>query len=93
MQPASSQSAAASVFATFAHRPWVVAASVPAVIYTIPASSPLHYVTYVRIYEATPQVVYVGYTPGYKWAPSVSRPAPSSTAPAKRITPWIGELW
>ena len=38
---------------------------VPAAIYTIPASSPLHYVTYVHIYEATPTVVYVGYTPGY----------------------------
>ena len=36
-----------------------------AVIYTIPPSSPLHYVTYVRIYEATPDTVYVGYTPGY----------------------------
>src|SRR5262249_43251589 len=35
--------------------PWVVATSVPAVIYTIPPSSPLYYVTYVRIYEATPQ--------------------------------------
>ena len=31
--------------------PWTVATSVPAVIYTIPPSSPLHYVTYVRIYE------------------------------------------
>ena len=25
----------------------------------------MYYVTYVQIYEATPQVVYVGYTPGY----------------------------
>ena len=40
--------------------PWRVASSVPAVIYTIPPSSPLHYVTYVRIYEATPSVVYTG---------------------------------
>jgi hypothetical protein len=45
--------------------PWVVAATVPAVIYSIPPSSPLHYVTYVYVYRATPQVVYVGYTPGY----------------------------
>ena len=45
--------------------PWVIATSVPAVVYTIPPSSPLYYVTYVRIYETTPQVVYVGYTPGY----------------------------
>ena len=45
--------------------PWVVASSVPTVIYTIPPSSPIYYVTYVRIYEATPQYVYEGYTPGY----------------------------
>lgn len=45
--------------------PWAVAASVPAVIYTIPPSSPVHNVTYVKVYGSTPQVVYVGYTPGY----------------------------
>ena len=45
--------------------PWVVAATVPAVVYTIPTSSPLHYVTYVQIYRATPTTVYVGYTQGY----------------------------
>ena len=42
-----------------------MAATVPPVIYSIPPSSPLHYVTYVYVYRATPQVVYVGYTPGY----------------------------
>ncbi len=45
--------------------PWLVAATVPAVIYTIPASSPVHYVTYVRVYSSTPTTVFVGYTPGY----------------------------
>ncbi|HKZ78951.1 MAG TPA: hypothetical protein VJ124_11665 [Pyrinomonadaceae bacterium] len=45
--------------------PWAVATSVPAVVYSIPLSSQLHYVTYVKIYESTPEVVYVGYTPGY----------------------------
>lgn len=45
--------------------PWAVALSVPVVIYTIPVSSPLHYVTYVKVYGSTPEVVYVGYTPGY----------------------------
>src|SRR5271157_1863452 len=45
--------------------PWTVATSVPAVIYTIPPSSPIHYVTYVQVYGSTPNVVYVGYTPGY----------------------------
>lgn len=45
--------------------PWSIATSVPAVIYTIPPTSPLHYVTYVQIYGVTPAVVYEGYTPGY----------------------------
>ena len=31
-----------------------------------PASSPVYNVTYVKIYDATPTVVYVGYTPGYQ---------------------------
>jgi uncharacterized membrane protein YgcG len=45
--------------------PWVVAVTVPAVIYTIPPSSPMHYMTYVRVYGSTPTTVVVGYTPGY----------------------------
>jgi hypothetical protein len=51
--------------ATAARGPWVVATSVPAVIYSIPPSSPVYYVTYVKIYDVTPQYVVVGYTPGY----------------------------
>ena len=51
--------------ATDARGPWAIATSVPAVIYSIPLSSPVHYVTYVKIYDSTPDVVYVGYTPGY----------------------------
>jgi hypothetical protein len=45
--------------------PWLVADTVPAQIYDIPPSSPLYYVTYVKVYNSTPDVVYVGYTPGY----------------------------
>ena len=45
--------------------PWAVATSVPSVIYTIPASCPIHYVTYAYVYGSTPSAVYVGYTPGY----------------------------
>jgi hypothetical protein len=45
--------------------PWTVATSVPSVVYTIPPSAPLHYVTYVRVYAATPTTVSVGYTSGY----------------------------
>ena len=42
-----------------------VTTSVPPEIYQIPPSSPVYNVTYVRIYQTTPEVVYVGYTPGY----------------------------
>ena len=45
--------------------PWTVADMIPAVIYTIPPSSPLYHVRYTYIYGATPEDVYVGYTPGY----------------------------
>ena len=51
--------------ATSATGPWTVADKVPAVIYTIPASSPVHYVTYVKVYRTDPTYVWVGYTPGY----------------------------
>lgn len=47
---------------------WVLAASVPAVIYTIPASSPLYPCTYVRVYSSTPTTVTYGYTAGYTMA-------------------------
>jgi len=45
--------------------PWGVATSVPGVIYTIPVSCPIHYVTYAYVYGTGTGVVYVGYTPGY----------------------------
>lgn len=45
--------------------PWIVADSIPPVIYTIPPSSPLYHVRYSYVYGGTPDVVYVGYTPGY----------------------------
>lgn len=45
--------------------PWVVANSVPHVIYTIPPSSPVYNVTYVVIKESTPDYIVVSYTPGY----------------------------
>ena len=46
--------------------PWSVADSVPSDdIDAIPPSAPVYNVKYVQIYDATPDVVYVGYTPGY----------------------------
>jgi hypothetical protein len=45
--------------------PWAVSDEIPAEIYTIPPSCPCYNVKYVHVYDSTPEVVYVGYTPGY----------------------------
>ncbi|NOZ95441.1 MAG: hypothetical protein GXP47_12000 [Acidobacteria bacterium] len=45
--------------------PWTVSITIPAEISQIPPSCPIYNVTYVKIYDTTPEVVYVGYTPGY----------------------------
>ena len=72
--------------------PWRVATSVPAVIYTIPVSSALHYVTYVHIYGATPQTVYVGYTPGYMG--TVVGPYGTVVyGTGYAYAPWVGSVW
>ncbi len=71
--------------------PWTVATSVPAAIYSIPPSSPLYNVTYVRVYDATPTVVYVGYTPGYQGAIVYNGVVVYGTG--YYYTPWIGTVW
>ncbi len=72
--------------------PWAVATSVPAAIYAIPPSSPIYYVTYVRVYEATPEVVYVGYTPGYLG--TVVSPAGTIVyGTGYAYAPWVGSVW
>ena len=49
--------------------PWALADSIPDdEIQKIPPSSPVYNTTHVHIYESTPEVVYVGYTPGYMWS-------------------------
>jgi hypothetical protein len=49
--------------------PWVLADEIPqAEIAKIPPSSPVYNTTYVQVYDSTPEVVYVGYTPGYLWS-------------------------
>jgi len=49
--------------------PWEVADSIPAdQIEAIPPSSSEYNLTHVHVYDSTPQVVYVGYTPGYLWS-------------------------
>ena len=72
--------------------PWAVATSVPPVIYTIPASSLLHYVTYAYVYGATPDVVYTGYTPGYLG--TVVAPGPVVVYGTGYDYPdWAGDFW
>jgi hypothetical protein len=45
--------------------PWTVATSRPVEVENINPSSPVYNVKYVYIYDVTPTIVYVGYTPGY----------------------------
>lgn len=72
--------------------PWLVATSVPEVIYGIPVSSPLHYVTYVQVYGAGSEVVYVGYTPGYLGT-VVASDGVVVYGTGYNYTPWIGSVW
>lgn len=45
--------------------PWQVSDHRPEQVDTILPTSPVHNVKYVHVYDSTPSVVYVGYTPGY----------------------------
>ncbi|MEI7663309.1 MAG: hypothetical protein WCK34_13965, partial [Bacteroidota bacterium] len=45
--------------------PWEVATSLPDEIQRIPPDDPAYNVKYVYIYDVQPDVVYIGYTPGY----------------------------
>ena len=45
--------------------PWEVADHAPPGVADIPPSSPAYNTKYVKVYDSTPEVVYVGYTPGY----------------------------
>jgi hypothetical protein len=72
--------------------PWIIATSVPTPIYEIPPTSPLYYVTYVKIYEATSQFVYVGYTPGY-FGTVISPYGTVVYGTGYAYTPWIGTVW
>jgi len=73
--------------------PWVVASEVPAVIYSIPPSAPLHYVTYVKVYRSTPEVVYVGYTPGYYGTVVSSTTTTVVYGTGWYYPPYVGSSW
>jgi hypothetical protein len=72
--------------------PWSVATSVPPVIYTIPTSSPLHYVTYVSAGSVSPGYVEEAATPGYLGTVV----APSGVVvygTGYDYAPWVGSVW
>jgi hypothetical protein len=78
--------------ATSPQGPWKVAGTVPAVIYSIPPSSPLHYVTYVRVYDAWEDAVWEGYTPGYTGT-VINDDGLVVYGTGYAYTPWIGSVW
>lgn len=73
--------------------PWVVAMSVPSEIYSIPPSSPLHYVTYVKVYGSNSDIVYVGYTPGYYGTTVSSTTTTVVYGTGFYYPPYIGTYW
>jgi hypothetical protein len=79
--------------ATSVQGPWTVASSVPAVIYSIPPSSPMHYVTYVKVYEASGDTVVVGYTPGYQGSTLDPDSGVVVYGTGYPYTPWVGSVW
>jgi hypothetical protein len=66
---------------------------VPAAIYGIPYSSPLHYVTYVKVYDSTADTVVEGYTAGYQG--SYVDPTTSVVVYGTGYVypPYVGEVW
>lgn len=71
---------------------WTVATAVPSVIYTIPTTSPLHYVTYVRVYGSSDDVVYEGYTPGY-FGTEVADDGTVVYGTGYDYPGWVGSYW
>jgi hypothetical protein len=71
--------------------PWVVATSVPGEIYAIPPSSPLHYVTYARVYGSSGRYVHVGYTLGYYGALVSDGTVVYGTGYS--CAGWVGKRW
>jgi hypothetical protein len=45
--------------------PWTVCVEIPGEVQSIPPDNPVYNVKYVYVYEYTPEIVYIGYTPGY----------------------------
>jgi hypothetical protein len=72
--------------------PWEVTGTVPAEIYSIPPSCPIHYVTYVKVYNSTAETVDVGYTPGY-YGTVVSNDEVVVYGTGYYYSPYVGTVW
>jgi hypothetical protein len=72
--------------------PWSAASSVPEVIYTIPPSSPIYYVTNCYVYGSTPDYVYTGYLPGY-CGTCVCPEDVIVYGTGWNFRPWVGRYW
>jgi len=72
--------------------PWAVADRVSPAIYSIPPSCPLHYVTYVRVYDASADFVWVGYTSGYTGT-VIDDDGLVVYGTGYVYPPWIGSVW
>ena len=73
---------------------WVVADSVPPAVYGIPPSSPVHFVTYVKVYDANAETVTVGYTPGY-YGTCITQGSGyvAVYGTGYPYKPWVGSVW
>jgi hypothetical protein len=74
--------------------PWEVADSIPTAIYSIPPSSPMHYVSYVKVYSSNAETVTVGYTPGY-YGTCITHGSGyvAVYGTGYYYTPWVGSVW
>jgi hypothetical protein len=71
--------------------PWMVSTAVPREVMDIPPSSQNYNVRYVEIYDSTPEVVYVGYTPGYTGSFVYGTTVVYGTG--FHYTPWVGTVF
>jgi hypothetical protein len=73
--------------------PWVVATAVPDEIYSIPPNAPLHYLTYVKVYDSTPETVHEGYTPGYYGTVVSAETTTVVYGTGWYYPPYVGNYW
>jgi hypothetical protein len=71
--------------------PWEICTSVPVEIYTIPPTCPVYSVRYCYVYESTPDLVYVGYTPGYTGCYPYDHVVVFGTG--YHYSPWVGRTY